>query len=94
MVNTLYELFGLESWMSTQLNLIEMMIILKWYINIHTLSLSLKTFLLPMLLLCSNKVGRAVGGEAGDELLGGVVGDRTSRLGVDFRDLWIKSSLS
>lgn len=40
-----------------------------------------------MLLLCSNKVGRAVGGEAGDELLGGVVGDRTSRLGVDFRDL-------
>lgn len=71
--------------MSTQLNLIEMMIILKCYINIHTLSL--KTFLLPMLLLCSNKVGRAVGGEAGDELLGGVVGDRTSRLGVDFRDL-------
>lgn len=73
--------------MSTQLNLIEMMIILKCYINIHTHSLSLKTFLLPMLLLCSSKVGRAVGGEAGDELLGGVVGDRTSRLGVDFRDL-------
>lgn len=68
--------------MSTQLNLIEMMIIL-----IYTHTLSLKTFLLPMLLLCSNKVGRAVGGEAGDELLGGVVGDRTSRLGVDFRDL-------
>lgn len=39
-----------------------------------------------MLLLCSNKVGRAVGGEAGDELLGGVVGDRTSRLGVHFHN--------
>lgn len=51
------------------------------------LSHSLKAFLLPMLLLCSNKVGRAVGGEAGDELLGGVAGDKTSRLGVDFRDL-------
>lgn len=52
-----------------------------------SLSHSPKTFLLPMLFLCSNKVGRAVGGEAGGELLGDVTGDKTSRFGVNFRDL-------
>lgn len=51
------------------------------------LSLSKRYYFLCCFFAQTKKVGRAVGGEAGDELLGGVVGDRTSRLGVDFRDL-------